>query len=194
MNAAIPTLADHLCQGRAVFFVGSGFSIDPENTHVGRLIERLQIRLAQMEDVLGTKCKFQQDLARKFGAGKIADNYFEANSWFCATFGQLLEQASQANPEVQQLLTDSCPVKSPEIIAAIDPDLLKPCDDHNEWRERGKALVLGYDRVSLRGRFRGQAASGMLARGDGVVSGRSDHGPAPGAGALGAGGFGSRRC
>jgi hypothetical protein len=116
---ALAHLAEKICQGDVVFFLGTGCSIDSECNTSQCLMRRLLFRVVAFAEVLGESGgKVLDDLCHTFRlqggpGGAIADcsdnvdllaqRYYEANEWFCDAFSHLLEIVSR-RPDCAQIL------------------------------------------------------------------------------------------
>ena len=117
--ATVERLVARIVAGEAVFFVGSGFSLDSEPNGSGRLIRRLLIRFAAITDVLATRPgvadrarrsaeALQDGLRVTFGLGaaklspremvadtavdKLTQVYYNINDWMCSAYTILLRE------------------------------------------------------------------------------------------------------
>lgn len=142
---SIESLTARLLEGRALFFVGSGFSLDSEPNTVGRMIERLRARLEQLEKSIEIH-KFSADLGCKFDVKRLSERYYEVNTWFIAAFASLLKQISenQSRKQVDVLFRRQLLMENGEKIRRIERAYIDTKDnpDLDEWRRRGKALFL----------------------------------------------------
>jgi len=97
----IEGLVRDILSGRAVFFVGAGFSIDSEQMSATRVIRRLLIRLRCLNSISpGRKSyrRFKETFVpegMRLTAGSkvveiLAGRYYEINDWMCRVFGEFL--------------------------------------------------------------------------------------------------------
>ncbi|MEM9365703.1 MAG: SIR2 family protein [Planctomycetota bacterium] len=110
---AMNRLVDRILGGEAVFFIGSGFSVDSEHNTASRLMLRLLVRFEAMTSVLvrATRTLVFHDELRQLSdrlnqtfrlrdegnerdlrdeAWRLSVRYYEANDWFCGTYLRLL--------------------------------------------------------------------------------------------------------
>lgn len=103
-HAELDRLAERVLQRRVVFFIGSGFSLDSEDTRVQRFHRRLVARLAAMCEQVdeAERADVQSESVKAFGVDlddpkgeaidALADRYYEFNDWTIDALGELADQ------------------------------------------------------------------------------------------------------
>ena len=163
-------LAERVAAGEAVFFIGSGFSVDSEGNDANRLIGRLLARFDALTAILKRK-DLQEDLREglkatfsvtESGDGSfttpdqvraLAREYYTFNDWIASAFSLLLGEMKRRSNR-KQLLADlqrkerellarlaATSQSAPIGIPTLEPEDLKALLDLPP-ADRGKALFL----------------------------------------------------